>query len=152
MPEQSCQPAHRQPSDALPPPRRPLPLLQSYLTGLGGNTLLLSYFAGKREVNAVVVQALGIASSFAVLTQIRVAGFMPRATYALIAVFVGLQVRGAPGPVICLLVADHCSRFASSSWPVCCWERYALHTTIELVQCSLFTSLSLRCPPPHRPS
>ncbi|EFN52811.1 hypothetical protein CHLNCDRAFT_138476 [Chlorella variabilis] len=63
----------------------------SYLTGLGGNTLLLSYFASKFEKNAVVVQALGIASSFAVLTQIRVAGFMPRAVYAGLAVVVGLQ-------------------------------------------------------------
>lgn len=62
-----------------------------YLTGLGGNTLLLSYFVGKFERNAVVVQALGIASSFAVLTQIRVAGFMPRAVYAGLAVVVGLQ-------------------------------------------------------------
>ena len=42
-----------------------------FLTGLGGNSLLLSYFAAKREMNAVVVQATGIASSFAVLTQVR---------------------------------------------------------------------------------
>lgn len=82
-------------------PSLPLPLpannwLQSYLTGLGGNTLLLSYFASKFEKNAVVVQALGIASSFAVLTQIRVAGFMPRAVYAGLAVVVGLQVSRPP--------------------------------------------------------
>lgn len=32
------------------------PPLQGYLTGLGGNSLLLSYFATKREANAVVVQ------------------------------------------------------------------------------------------------
>ncbi|KAI3431574.1 hypothetical protein D9Q98_004624 [Chlorella vulgaris] len=63
----------------------------SYLTGLGGNTLLLSYFASKFERNAVLVQALGIASSFAVLTQIRVAGYMPRAVYSGLAVVVGLQ-------------------------------------------------------------
>ena len=74
---------------------RLLPTLQGYLTGLGGNSLLLSYFAAKREMNAVVVQALGIASSFAVLTQIRAAGFMPRAVYAALAVVVGLQVRPA---------------------------------------------------------
>lgn len=67
--------------------------LQSYLTGLGGNSLLLSYFAAKRETNAVVVQALGILSAFAVLTQIRVAGLMPRLAYAAIATAVGLQVR-----------------------------------------------------------
>lgn len=62
-----------------------------YLTGLGGNSLLLSYFATKKEGNAVVVQALGILSSFAVLTQIRVAGHMPRAVYAALAALVGLQ-------------------------------------------------------------
>lgn len=62
-----------------------------YLTGLGGNSLLLSYFATKREANAVVVQALGIASSFAVLTQIRAAGHMPRLVYAALAALVGLQ-------------------------------------------------------------
>ena len=44
-------------------------------------------------MNAVVVQALGIASSFAVLTQIRAAGFMPRSVYAALAAVVGLQVR-----------------------------------------------------------
>jgi lipid-A-disaccharide synthase-like uncharacterized protein len=63
----------------------------SYLTGLGGNSLLLSYFAAKRETNAVVVQALGILSAFAVLTQIRIAGLMPRLAYAAIATAVGLQ-------------------------------------------------------------
>lgn len=80
-----------------PLPRSPLVHVQSYLTGLGGNSLLLSYFAAKRETNAVVVQALGIASAFAVLTQIRVAGLMPRAAYAALAAVVGLQVRGAFG-------------------------------------------------------
>ena len=42
------------------------PPVQGFLTGLGGNSLLLSYFAAKQETNAVVVQALGVASSFAV--------------------------------------------------------------------------------------
>ena len=78
-----------------PPPNLPA-CLQGYLTGLGGNSLLLSYFAAKREMNAVVVQALGIASSFAVLTQIRAAGFMPRSVYAALAAVVGLQVRPPP--------------------------------------------------------
>ncbi|GAB4814230.1 hypothetical protein N2152v2_001276 [Parachlorella kessleri] len=60
----------------------------SYLTGLFGNTLLLSYFTAKAEHSAVLVQAIGIASSFAVLTQIRIAGFMPRAVYAATATIV----------------------------------------------------------------
>ena len=44
----------------------------------------------------MVVQALGIASAFAVLTQIRVAALMPRAVYAALAAVVGLQVRRGP--------------------------------------------------------
>ncbi len=77
------------------------PSLQGYLTGLGGNSLLLSYFASKREANAVVVQALGILSSFAVLTQIRAAGHMPRLVYAALAALVGLQVGAAVGVWAC---------------------------------------------------
>lgn len=60
----------------------------SYLTGLFGNTLLLQYFTTKREMSAVLVQAIGIASSFAVLTQIRIAGFLPQAVYSAVAAIV----------------------------------------------------------------
>ena len=74
---------------------------QGYLTGLGGNTLLLSYFTQRREGSAVLVQAIGIASSFAVLTQVRAAGFMPRWAYAGVSLVVaaaatltGLQLSG----------------------------------------------------------
>lgn len=54
----------------------------------------------------MVVQALGILSAFAVLTQIRIAGLMPRLAYAAIATAVGLQVRG--GPVGSLSTAGRC--------------------------------------------
>lgn len=60
-----------------------------YVTGLGGNTLLLSYFTAKRETSAVCVQAVGIASAFAVLTQMRVALCIPRAIYLGVAIVVG---------------------------------------------------------------
>lgn len=89
---QNARTCTRHPRPPLTPNPPLAPSVQSYITGLGGNSLLLSYFAAKRETNAVVVQALGIASAFAVLTQIRAAGLMPRAAYAALAAVVGLQV------------------------------------------------------------
>ena len=78
-----------------------LPPAQGYVTGLGGNTLLLSYFTSKRESSAVLVQAIGIGSAFAVLTQLRVALVMPRAIYAGVAcavaataILTGLKLAG----------------------------------------------------------
>lgn len=47
------------------------------LTGLLGNLSLLSYFAGKRERGAMIVQAVGVASTLIVLMQLAIAGAMP---------------------------------------------------------------------------
>ncbi|RVW19606.1 Maltose excess protein 1-like, chloroplastic [Vitis vinifera] len=47
------------------------------LTGLLGNISLLSYFAKKREAEAVVVQTLGVVSIYAVIVQLAMAGAMP---------------------------------------------------------------------------
>ncbi|VFQ81301.1 unnamed protein product [Cuscuta campestris] len=47
------------------------------LTGLLGNLSLLSYFIKKREKEAAVVQALGVVSSYVVISQLAVAGAMP---------------------------------------------------------------------------
>eukprot|EP00887_Chlorella_sp_A99_P002475 scaffold10.g2475.t1 len=63
----------------------------SYLTGMGGNSLLLSYFAERREYSAVLIQALGVLSSLAVLTQLLAGGAMPRGLYAAAALVVGTQ-------------------------------------------------------------
>lgn len=46
-------------------------------TGLLGNLSLLSYFAKKGETEAMVVQTLGVISTYAVITQLAMAGSMP---------------------------------------------------------------------------
>jgi hypothetical protein len=51
--------------------------LQGQLTGLLGNLSLLSYFAGKRERGATVVQAVGVVSTGIVLLQLALGGAMP---------------------------------------------------------------------------
>ena len=51
--------------------------MQGMLTGLLGNISLLSYFAKKREAEAVVVQTLGVVSIYAVIVQLAMAGAMP---------------------------------------------------------------------------
>lgn len=52
-------------------------LLQGMLTGLLGNLSLLSYFAKKRETEAIVVQTLGVISTYTVILQLALAGAMP---------------------------------------------------------------------------
>ncbi|NP_001149458.1 maltose excess protein 1-like [Zea mays] len=47
------------------------------LTGLLGNLSLLSYFAKKKETEAVIVQTLGVISTYAVLVQLAMAESMP---------------------------------------------------------------------------
>ncbi|XP_010549749.1 PREDICTED: maltose excess protein 1, chloroplastic-like isoform X1 [Tarenaya hassleriana] len=47
------------------------------LTGLLGNLSLLSYFAKKKEKEAVLVQTLGIITTYIVLSQLRMAEAMP---------------------------------------------------------------------------
>lgn len=51
--------------------------LQGMLTGLLGNLSLLSYFAKKKETEAVIVQTLGVISTYAVLVQLAMAESMP---------------------------------------------------------------------------
>ncbi|XP_026401839.1 maltose excess protein 1-like, chloroplastic isoform X1 [Papaver somniferum] len=47
------------------------------LTGLLGNVSLLSYFAKKKETEAIVVQTLGVISTYVVIVQLAMAGSMP---------------------------------------------------------------------------
>lgn len=51
--------------------------MQGMLTSLLGNLSLLSYFAKKREKGAMVVQTLGVVSTFVVLVQLALAEAMP---------------------------------------------------------------------------
>ncbi|KAH0456375.1 hypothetical protein IEQ34_014282 [Dendrobium chrysotoxum] len=52
------------------------------LTGLLGNLSLLSYFAKKRETEAVIVQALGVLSTYVVIVQLAMAEAMPLPQFA----------------------------------------------------------------------
>lgn len=60
------------------------------LTGLLGNLSLLSYFAKKREVGAMVVQAVGVVTTWVVLLQLTMAGAMPSLAFTITAAAVGL--------------------------------------------------------------
>jgi len=52
-------------------------LMQGMLTSLLGNLSLLSYFAKKREKEAMLVQTLGVVSTYVVLVQLALAETMP---------------------------------------------------------------------------
>lgn len=55
--------------------------MQGMLTGLLGNLSLLSYFAGKRERGATVVQGVGVLSTGVVISQLALGGAMPYPIY-----------------------------------------------------------------------
>ncbi|OMO87277.1 maltose excess protein 1, chloroplastic-like protein [Corchorus capsularis] len=59
------------------------------LTGLLGNLSLLSYFAKKREKEAVLVQTLGVVSIYVVLTQLAMAEAMPFPYFVATSVVIG---------------------------------------------------------------
>ncbi len=46
-------------------------IVQGFSMALAGNTLLLTYFIGKRESSAALIQALGVGSNFILLAQVR---------------------------------------------------------------------------------
>ncbi|KAE8711593.1 Maltose excess protein 1 [Hibiscus syriacus] len=58
-------------------------------TGLLGNLSLLSYFAKKKEKEAVVVQALGVVSTYVVIAQLAMAEAMPIPYFVATSVVVG---------------------------------------------------------------
>jgi len=57
---------------------------EGYFVSFMGNAMLMSYFVSREERGAVLVQALGVASNFAMLTQIYMAGFLPAKLYNLV--------------------------------------------------------------------
>lgn len=59
------------------------------LTGLLGNLSLLSYFAKKKEAEAVVVQTLGVISTYIVLSQLAMAEAMPLSYFVVISAVIG---------------------------------------------------------------
>ncbi|XP_015871744.3 maltose excess protein 1-like, chloroplastic isoform X2 [Ziziphus jujuba] len=58
------------------------------LTGLLGNLSLLSYFAKKREKEAIVVQTLGVVSIYVVFTQLAMAEAMPLPQFVITSIVV----------------------------------------------------------------
>ncbi|KAL4199323.1 hypothetical protein AMTRI_Chr03g144380 [Amborella trichopoda] len=58
------------------------------LTGLLGNLSLLSYFAKKKETEAVVVQTLGVISTYIVLVQLAMAEAMPLLQFSVTSIVV----------------------------------------------------------------
>jgi hypothetical protein len=63
---------------------------QGMLTGLLGNLSLLSYFAKKKETEAVLVQTLGVLSTYAVIMQLAMAESMPLPQFAATSAVVGI--------------------------------------------------------------
>ncbi|KAJ6744078.1 MALTOSE EXCESS PROTEIN 1 CHLOROPLASTIC-RELATED [Salix purpurea] len=59
------------------------------LTGLLGNLSLLSYFAKKRETEAIVVQTLGVVSIYIVIAQLAMAEAMPLPYFMVTSLVVG---------------------------------------------------------------
>ncbi|KAK1285211.1 hypothetical protein QJS10_CPB20g01089 [Acorus calamus] len=62
---------------------------EGMLTGLLGNLSLLSYFAKKRETEAVFVQTLGVISTYIVILQLAMAEAMPLPQFVVTSVVVG---------------------------------------------------------------
>ncbi|KAJ6795760.1 maltose excess protein 1-like, chloroplastic isoform X1 [Iris pallida] len=60
------------------------------LTGLLGNLTLLSYFAKKKEKEAILVQTLGVVSIYVVIAQLALAGAMPLPQFIVTSVVVSL--------------------------------------------------------------
>ncbi|KAI4330031.1 hypothetical protein MLD38_028345 [Melastoma candidum] len=58
------------------------------LTGLLGNLSLLSYFAKKREKEAIVVQTLGVVSIYVVLSQLALGSAMPLPIFVVVSVVI----------------------------------------------------------------
>ena len=63
--------------------------MQGMFTGLLGNLSLLSYFAKKKENEAIVVQTLGVVSIYVVITQLAMAEAMPLPHFLATSVVVG---------------------------------------------------------------
>lgn len=62
------------------------------LTGLLGNLSLLSYFAKKKETEAMIVQCLGVITTYVVITQLAMAEAMPFPYFVLTSAVVGVGV------------------------------------------------------------
>ncbi|MBA0653917.1 hypothetical protein Goklo_021015 [Gossypium klotzschianum] len=92
----------------------PHPLHKGMITALLGNLSLLSYFAKKRETEAVVVQTLGVISTFVVISQLAIGEAMPLPQYVATSVVV------AAGLILNFL--NHYGMLNSTIWQF--WEDF----------------------------
>lgn len=109
----------------------------SFMSGMTGNSLLLSYFTASGEHSAVLIQALGVASSLVVLTQLLLAGVMPRALYAGVALATGLQ---AIMVGLKLSGALDASKAGAAAWRA--WQATASLAGLILVPQALWAALA----------
>lgn len=107
-----------------------------YSTGLLGNLLLLSYFASKKELGATLVQAVGVVSTFVLLSQIFVAGFMPPPAFALTTVVVAvgltlnlLNYKGVLSPAIWSVWQDAAGLVGLTVLPQVICATFSSHTS-----------------------
>ncbi|KAM7273165.1 hypothetical protein ACFE04_027829 [Oxalis oulophora] len=84
------------------------------LTGLLGNLSLLSYFAKKRETEAIIVQTLGVISNYVVVAQLTMAEAMP------LPFFIVTSVAVAAGLVLNFL--NYFNILNSTIWTI--WEDF----------------------------
>ncbi|KAH7571546.1 hypothetical protein JRO89_XS04G0076200 [Xanthoceras sorbifolium] len=114
-------------------------LLVGMFTGLLGNLSLLSYFAKKKEKEAIVVQTLGVVSIYAIIVQLAMAEAMP------LPIFVITSVVVASGLVLNFL--NYFNWLNARIWQF--WEDFITVGGITVLPqvSSLSLSLSLSLPP-----
>ena len=125
-------------------------VLQGQLTGLLGNLSLLSYFAGKKERGAMVVQAVGVVSTLVVLSQLALAGAMPVPAFAVTAsaVAVGLLLNflsynNMLAPALWSLWGDVVTVGGLTVLPQVCHSFFFFTSAVTLTYSALFVSLEL---------
>ncbi|CAO2839111.1 unnamed protein product [Amaranthus hypochondriacus] len=84
------------------------------LTGLLANLSLLSYFAKKKEREAMIIQCLGVVTTYIVITQLEMAGAMPFPYFFLTSLVVGT------GLISNFL--NYCGMLPSIIWDI--WEDF----------------------------
>lgn len=120
------------------------------LTGLLGNLSLLSYFAGKRERGATVVQAVGVVSTGVVLSQLALGGAMPfpifSGTMAVVVVgllFNWLSYFNKLSPTLWQLWLDSVTVGGLTVLPQVMWSTFVPYIPPSVLPGTIFGSIAL---------
>lgn len=120
------------------------------LTGLLGNLSLLSYFAGKRERGATVVQAVGVVSTGVVISQLALGGAMPYPIYLGTAcvVVVGLLFNWLSyfnklSPTLWQLWLDSVTVGGLTVLPQVMWSTFVPYVPASVLPGSIFGAIAL---------